>query len=72
MSSMLSAPAIIPAARQRTFRPGVHPAPVADPDMLVHQGSQARPLRQGHHRDQPRLRHEIRVIKRRMNLRQLV
>jgi hypothetical protein len=28
-------------------------------------------LRQGHHRHQPRLRHEIRVIKRRMNLRQL-
>ena len=30
------------------------------------------PLRQGHYRDQPRQRHEIRVIKRRMNLRRLV
>jgi hypothetical protein len=61
-----------PSSQAGELQAGVHPAPVADPDMLVHQGSQARPLRQGHHRDQPRLRHEIRVIKRRMNLRQLV
>jgi hypothetical protein len=39
MSSMLSAPAIIPAA-SRELQVGVHPAPVADPDMLVHQSSQ--------------------------------
>ena len=40
--------------------------------MLRSQGTQARPPRQGHHRDQARVRHEVRVIKRRMDLRQLM
>jgi hypothetical protein len=40
MSSMLSAPAIVPAGQAGNRQPGVYPAPVADPDMLVHWGSQ--------------------------------
>ena len=72
MSSMLSAPAIIPATRHADLQVRVHPARPADPDMLRGQVRQARPLRQGHHRDQARPRHEIRVIKRRIDLRQTV
>jgi hypothetical protein len=41
---------------------GVHPAPVPDPDMPCGQLTQARLLRQGHHRNKARLRHEMRVI----------
>ena len=67
---MLSAPAIIPAARQLTFTGAFTPAPVTDPDMLCDQAAQARPLGQGHRRDQARPRHEIRVIKRGADLRQ--
>jgi hypothetical protein len=48
----------------------VHPAAVADPHMLTGQASQARPLRQRHHRHQARPRHQARVIKRRVDLRQ--
>jgi hypothetical protein len=47
----------------------VHPAPAADPHMLTSQRRKARPLRQRHHRHQPRPRHQIRVIKRRVDLR---
>ena len=50
----------------------VHPARPAEPDMLPHQAAQARPLGEGHHRDQARLRHQMRVIKRRVDLRQLM
>jgi hypothetical protein len=42
----------------------VHPAGPGDPDVLCGQPAQARPLRQGHHRDQASLRHQMRVIKR--------
>ena len=72
MSSMLSAPAAIPATRHGDLQLRVHPARPAEPDMLRGQVLQARPLRQGHHRDQPGPRHEIRVIKRRVGLRQLM
>jgi hypothetical protein len=50
----------------------VHPAPVADPDVLIHQAAQARPLGQRHHRHQTRPRHRVWVIKRRVNLRQVM
>ena len=72
MSSMLSAPAIIPATRHGTFSCAFTPHRAINPDMLCDQAAQARPLRQGHHRDQARPRHEIRVIKRRVDLRQPV
>src|SRR5262249_141577 len=50
----------------------VHPARPADPDMLSSQISQARPLSHSHRRDQPGPRHQMRVIKRRGDLRQLM
>jgi len=50
----------------------VHPARAADPDVLRGQAGQARPLRQGHHRDQARPRHQMRVIERRVDLRELM
>ena len=50
----------------------VHPARAGDPDMLPGQPAQACPLSQGHDRDQPGLRHQMRVIKRRGDLRQLM
>ena len=42
----------------------VHPAVTPGPDMIPGQVRQPGPLRQRHHRDQPAMRHEIRVIKR--------
>ena len=42
----------------------VDPAFPARPDVLGDQAGQPGPLRQGHHRDQPGPRHEIRVIER--------
>jgi hypothetical protein len=54
------------------FHLGVHPAPAADADMPGHQVTQAGPLGQSHHRDHARLRHQIRVIKRRVDLRQIM
>jgi len=64
MSSMLSAPAAIPATRQPAFSSAFTPAFRADPDVLSDQAGQPGALRQGHHRDQPGPRHEIRVVKR--------
>jgi hypothetical protein len=69
---MLSAPAIIPPTRHGIFTRGVHPARAINPDVLCDQAAQARALGQGHHRDQARPRHEIRVIKRRVDLCQTV
>ena len=69
---MLSAPAVIPATRHPIFTGAFTPHGVPDPDVLCGQLAQAGPLRQGHHRDQARLRHEMRVIKRRVGLRQLM
>jgi hypothetical protein len=46
----------------------VHPARRGDLDMRVDQGLQPGPLSQGHDRDQPGPRHEIRVVKRRVSL----
>ena len=59
---MLSALAAILAARQAIFTGAFTPPRPGDPDVLRSQLSQARPLRQGHHRDQASLRHEVRVI----------
>jgi len=42
----------------------VHPAPAARPHVLREQFRQAGALREGHHRDQAAVRHEIRVIER--------
>ena len=50
----------------------VHPAPVSDGHVLTGQRGQASPLGQRHHRHQARPRHEIRVIKRRVDLGQLM
>jgi hypothetical protein len=51
---------------------GVHLARTGDPDVICGQVTQASPLGQGHHRDQAGPRHEIRLIKGRMDLRQLM
>jgi hypothetical protein len=61
-----------PSSQARDLQVRVHPAGAGDPDMLCHQVRQPRPLRQGHHRDQARPRHEVRVIKRRVRLRQIM
>jgi len=44
----------------------VHPGSRGDPDVLADQRGQAAPFGQRHGRDQAGLRHEIRVVKRRM------
>ena len=59
-----------PGRQARHFQVRVHAALMAHPDMLAGQVRKASPLRQGHHRDQTRPGHEIRVIKRRVDLRQ--
>ena len=69
---MLSAPPIIPATRQTTFRSGFTPALMGDTHLLAGQCRQPGPLRQRHHRDQGRPRYQIRVIKRRVNSRQIM
>ena len=51
MSSMLSAPAVMPATRQPTFGGGVHPALSARPDVLREQSREPGALREGHHRE---------------------
>jgi hypothetical protein len=51
---------------------GINPARPADPDMLCGQLAQSGPLGETQHRNQARLRHEMRVIKRRVDLRQLM
>ncbi len=50
----------------------VHPGRAGDRDVLAGQVPQAAALRQGHDRDQARPRHEIRVIKRCVRLRQIM
>jgi hypothetical protein len=61
-----------PGHQARHLHLRVHPAPPAHPDMLRHQATQPRPLRQRHYRHQPSPRHQIRVIKRCVRLRQLM
>ena len=61
---MLSAPAAIPATRHGDLQVRVDPALAARPDMLRDQLRQPGALRQGHHRYQAAMRHEIRVIER--------
>jgi len=50
----------------------VHPSRMSDTHVLTGQRGQPGPLRQRHHRDQARPRHQIRVIKRRVNPRQIM
>ena len=64
MSSMLSAPAAIPATRHGTFRCALTPHSAARTGRAPRPARQPGALRQGHHRDQPGVRHEIRVIER--------
>ena len=64
MSSMLSAPATIPATSEATFNPAFAPLSVGHAQMLISQVGQPRPLGQGEDRDQARGRHQIRVIER--------
>ena len=62
MSSMLSASAAMLTTRQLTLRPGLAPQ---SPDRTCSAARSCSPaLREGHHRDQPVARHEIRVIER--------
>jgi hypothetical protein len=61
-----------PRGQARDLHRGVHAARPGHPDVLPGQLIQARLLRQGHHRDQASLRHEVRVIKRRAGLRELM
>jgi hypothetical protein len=61
-----------PGGQAGDLHRGVHAARPGDPDVLRGQVTQARPLRQGHHRDQASVRHEMRVTKRRVDLRELM
>jgi hypothetical protein len=61
-----------PGHQARHFHRRVHPARPGDPDMLTGQIAQARSLRERHHRNQTRLRHQTRVIERRVDFRELV
>jgi hypothetical protein len=54
------------------LRARVHPGRAADPDIPGGKLRQPAAPRQGHHRDQPGPRHQIRVIKGRMCLRQIM
>jgi hypothetical protein len=65
---MLSAPPTIPA----TFTWAFTPARPGNLHLLTSQVTQARPLDQRHHRHQASPRHQIRVIKRRVDLRQVM
>ena len=64
MSSMLSAPAAIPATRHGTFRCALTPHSLPGRTSSAASWPRSGALRQGHHRDQPGVRHEIRVIER--------
>ena len=70
MSSMVSAPAAIPATRHGTFRSAFTPDSPPGRDVLGDQVGQAGALRQCHDRHQAGVRHEIRVIERCVRLRQ--
>ena len=59
---MLSAPATIPATSDPTFNPGFAPT-FAATRTVADQTPPADVLRQPHRRDQPGVRHEIRVIR---------
>ena len=62
MSSMLSAPATMPATSAAHLRPGVGALVGRHAQVLVGQRRQAALLGQGDHRDQPGARHQIRVV----------
>ena len=59
-----------PGDQARDFQVRVEAALAARRDMLRDQVRQAGALRQGHHRDQPGVRHEVRVIEGRVRLRE--
>ena len=59
-----------PGDQARDLQVRVDPAFPARPDVLRDQIAEPGALRQGHHRDQPGVRHEIRVVERCVRLRQ--
>ncbi len=65
MSSMLSAPATIPATSAFTFAPALEPLSVGTVEVLVSQRLQTAFLGQRHDRDQASTRHQVRVIEER-------
>ena len=69
---MLSAPAIIPATRQPTLTCAFTPHGRAIRTWPSTRLVQACPLGEGHDRDQADVRHEMRVVKGRLDLRQLM
>ena len=65
MSSMLSAPATIPATSEVTFNPAFAPLSVGTVKMLIRQLRQTHPVGQRDHRDQPGRGHQIRFVEHR-------
>ena len=65
MSSIVSAPATIPATSGDTFKPRVGTLVGRDREVLIDQLSHTRGLRQREHRYQARRRHQIRIVKHR-------
>jgi hypothetical protein len=59
---MLSAPQIIPATSSPPSPPAFAPAPGRDRNIFADQCEEGDPFGQAHDRNQPGLRHEIRVI----------
>jgi len=59
-----------PGDQARDFQVRVDAALAARPDVLRDQAAEPGPVREGHHRDQPGVRHEIRVVERCVRLRQ--
>ena len=62
MSSMLSAPATIPATSELTFNPALAPLSVGTLRCSSANAGQAALAGQRHHRDQPSAGHQIRVV----------
>ena len=62
---MLSAPATIPATSEATFNPALAPLSPGTLRCSPANARQARRVGQRQHRDQPRRRHQIRVIEHR-------
>ena len=69
MSSTESAPAAIPATRHGIFRSAFTPRSPPGRTCSRDQAAEPGPVREGHDRDQPGVRHEIRVVERCVRLR---
>jgi hypothetical protein len=66
MSAGWKHPAVRPRDQAARLQVRVHPGQARDPDMLADQDRQAAAFGQRQQRDQPGVRHEIPVIKRRL------